>query len=342
MAKAKKLPSGSWRVRVCDKLDPATGRYVYKSFTAATKKQAEFLAAEYKMNGKKKTASAADLTLSEAYERYIESKSNVLSPSTVREYMRSARCDFPRLVDRKLCEITQEDVQIAINEYAVNHAPKTVRNAHGLLSAVLSAYYPDFSLHTGLPKKQKEELAIPTENEVKALLEATKGKHLHRAILLGAVGTLRRSEICALTKEDMHETGIMVNKAMVMDKNKKYVIKTTKTAAGTRFVELPEYVMDELRAVPGERIYAYSPQTLTNKFALLTKKVLGKSYRFHDLRHYSASVLHAMGVPDLYIMRRGGWENRDVLDKIYQHILTDEQKQFNAQINKRFTQAFNE
>lgn len=46
MAKAKKLPSGSWRVRVYDGKD-AAGKNIYRSFTAATKKQAEFLAAEY-------------------------------------------------------------------------------------------------------------------------------------------------------------------------------------------------------------------------------------------------------------------------------------------------------
>ena len=46
MANAKKLPSGSWRVRVYDGKDQ-NGKDVYKSFTAPTKKQAEYLAAEY-------------------------------------------------------------------------------------------------------------------------------------------------------------------------------------------------------------------------------------------------------------------------------------------------------
>ena len=42
MATAKKLPSGSYRVRVYDK---NTGKY--KSFTAETKKEAELMAAEW-------------------------------------------------------------------------------------------------------------------------------------------------------------------------------------------------------------------------------------------------------------------------------------------------------
>lgn len=339
MAKAKKLPSGNWRVRVYAG-DDETGKKIYKSFTAPTKKEAEYMASEYLMTGKKKAASAGDMTLREAYERYIDSKCNVLSPSTVREYKSCANRDLQELMPMKIKDLTQEDVQRAISRMAIDHSPKSVRNAHGLLSSVLGAYYPEFQLFTRLPQKKKSDTVIPTEAEVNALLKASEGKHLHRAILLGAVGTLRRSEICALTKADIRGNGVMVNKAMVMDENKQYVIKTTKTTAGTRFVELPKYVIDELKAVPDERVYNYSPATLTNKFVLLTEKVLGKKFRFHDLRHYSASVLHAMGVPDLYIMKRGGWDSRETLDRIYQHILTDEQKKYNEKIMEKFTDAF--
>lgn len=49
-----------------------------------------------------------------------------------------------------------------------------------------------------------------------------------------------------------------------------------------------------------------------------------------------------MGVPDLYIMQRGGWESRETLDRIYQHVLSDEQKRFNEQIAERFTAAFSD
>ena len=227
MAKAKKLPSGNWRVNLYDYTDPATGKRIYKSFTATTKKEAEYMAAEYKLDGKQRTASAGDMTLKEAYTRYIDSKTNVLSPSTIREYRRSARNDLQDIMPLKLRDITQEAVQRSINQFAANHAPKTVRNAHGLLSAVLGVYYPSFQLSTGLPQKQKTRITIPTEAEVKALLEAAEGTNMHQAILLAAVGTLRRSEICALTQSDVHDNGVMVNKAMVCDDNHEYVIKST-------------------------------------------------------------------------------------------------------------------
>ena len=53
MAKAKKLPSGSWRCQVYDYTD-TTGKRHYKSFTAGTRKDAEYQAAEYALNKKSK------------------------------------------------------------------------------------------------------------------------------------------------------------------------------------------------------------------------------------------------------------------------------------------------
>ena len=45
MAKAKKLPSGRWRIQVYD-YTGENGKIYRKSFTAETKKEAEFLAAD--------------------------------------------------------------------------------------------------------------------------------------------------------------------------------------------------------------------------------------------------------------------------------------------------------
>ena len=46
MATPKKLPSGNWRVRVYDYTDESNVRH-YRSFTAATKKECSYMAAEF-------------------------------------------------------------------------------------------------------------------------------------------------------------------------------------------------------------------------------------------------------------------------------------------------------
>ena len=70
MAKAKKLKSGNYRVLVPDFKDEK-GKWHYKSFTAKTKKEAEYMAMEFSHNRQRSSASYDDLTLKEAYERYI-------------------------------------------------------------------------------------------------------------------------------------------------------------------------------------------------------------------------------------------------------------------------------
>ena len=88
MPKAKKTKAGTWKVTIYDYKD-STGKVHQKSFTAETKRDAERLATEYR-NGPK----LSDLTVGEAVKGYIDSKKNVLSPSTHRSYMAIYRAHF--------------------------------------------------------------------------------------------------------------------------------------------------------------------------------------------------------------------------------------------------------
>ena len=108
MAKAKKLPSGNWRVNLFVDTDPVTGKRRYKSFTAPTKREAEYMAAEYKMGIQKRSVS--EITLQEAMQRYIESQ-NALSPSTLRTYISMSKLAFKGVERCRLCDLTQEMIQ---------------------------------------------------------------------------------------------------------------------------------------------------------------------------------------------------------------------------------------
>ena len=324
MAKAKKLPSGNWRVLVYAGTD-ADGKRKYESFTAATKKEAEYQAAEFSYNRKQKTV-PENMTLGEAYDKYIESKSNVLSPNTVREYKRSRSRDLQGLMNIKLSQLNQDLIQREINEASTNHSAKSVRNMHGLLSAVLGVYMPDFKLHTTLPQKQKYSRQIPTDEDINKILEVAKGTLQEVPIMLAAFGALRRGEICALTPDDVRCNGVIVDKSIAINSDKESVVKAPKSYAGYRFVELPDFVIEKLRAWD----FNISPSTLTHGFDRLVKKAGVQHCRFHDLRHYHASILHALGVPDKYIMQRGGWSSASVLQDVYQHALKDKESEFAA------------
>jgi len=122
--------------------------------------------------------------------------------------------------------ITQDIVQKAINKESLTHAPKTVRNMHGLLTAVLNVYRPGFILNTSLPQKIPPKLYIPTDDDIKILLKHVNDEDMMTAILLAAYGSMRRSEICALESTDIFEQIIHVQRALVMDENKKMGSKT--------------------------------------------------------------------------------------------------------------------
>lgn len=335
MAKAKKLPSGNWRVQAYATIN---GSVVKKSFTADTKKQAELLAIEWQ-NGKK-TLSEENITLSEAYKRYIESKSEVLSPNTIREYKRSAERDLQDIMQIKLNDLTLEKIQISINKESLNHSPKTVRNINGLLSAVLKVFKPDFVLNTSLPQKTKKPLYIPTENEIKQVLQAAKNTNMELPIMLAVFGPLRRSEISALTKDDIDGLKVTVNKSLAKNADGEWVIKPPKTYAGYRTVEMPQLLKPLLDNVV-DKVTPYKPETITKKFHRLLKENNINNFRFHDLRHYCVSYLHSINIPTKYIMARGGWSSETVINNIYNHMLKDKNITMTEKINNSFDDNFN-
>ena len=330
MAKAKKLPSGNWRVQVYDK-----NTNKYKSFTATTKKEAEYKAAEYQLLADSGN-SYEDMTLKQAYERYIKSKSAVLSPSTVREYTRASRSDFPQLMLMKLSKITPQVIQTAVNEAATTHSPKSVRNMHGLLHSVLKAYHPTLTLTTRLPQSRKPDRIIPTTAEIQTLLDNADDV-IRVPILLASSGGLRRSEICALTPDDFNDFGVTINKAVVRDQDNKYITKQPKTSAGYRFVPLPSHIIKE--AMNWEH-FGLNPNTLEKRFLRLIRKLPVEHFTFHKLRHYFASELHAKGIPDQYIAEIGGWESVEMLHKVYQHTLRDKKPIISNKITNIFSDNF--
>ena len=157
MPKAKKLPSGNWRVQVYSHTD-GNGKKVYRSFTGSTKKEAEFLAVQFSQN-KKAARDPLNLTLGEATKRFIQSRDGVLSPSTIQGYEKILANAMPELWGIKLSALTSDVVQGAVNRYAKEpslrtgrtRSAKTVANAYGLISAVMREYSPDNVIHVRLP-----------------------------------------------------------------------------------------------------------------------------------------------------------------------------------------------
>lgn len=327
--KAEKLPSGNWRARVYLGKDE-NGKKIMRSFTAPDKKTCLFLANEAKV---KEEGKRSPMTLSQAIDAYVELKSNVLSPTTVREYSR--KNFFGALLDKKINDITTEDLQKAINIEATRNKPKTIRNKYGLVKSVLSLYRPNFNPQIRLPQKEKTDVYIPTRAELSAILERSKGTPIEIPILLAAFCSLRRSEICALNAGDVKGNRITINKALVQDKDKNLVLKTTKTTESTRTTVVPDFVIKKL---PQEgKITEMTPNAITKRFRRLLIECEIPLFSFHKLRHFFASELMAEGIPDKYIAAMGGWKTDSTLKKVYQHIMTDQRARMEESITSHFS-----
>ena len=334
--KAKKLPSGNWRVLVYDYTDGNNKRH-YKSFTDPDKKVAMFMANDYLAHHRGEAEiTYDDLTVKQAFDRYIETREAVLSPTTIREYKRMAKSYFQQLMPMKLSKLTPEHIQIAISELSLKLSPKSVRCCHGFLHAVVSTYRPNFVFNTRLPQKQENDYIIPITAEVQKLLEVADDV-IRVPILLASQGSLRRSEICALTPDDFSDLGVRVSKAKVTDSEGKLVIKPPKTKAGDRFCPLPPDVIAEAR---NWKYFGLAPSTLTNHFTDTRDKADVPKFSFHKLRHYWASELHARGIPDKYIAEAGGWETVEMLQRIYQHTLRDHSTEMTNKIISIFDDNF--
>lgn len=337
MATAKKLKSGSWRCLVYDYTD-GNGKRHYESFTAATKREAEYLAAEYAAT-KKKKPEVLKVSIGNALDNYIKIKSNVLSPSTIRGYKALRRNYYSSIQSILLENVTQEIIQIWVNSLSMSKDAKTVKNAHGLLSAMLSVYLPSIALHTTLPKKEKEIPYIPIESDIQQIIEYFKQNDIEmlKSVYLAAFGTLRRSEICGLMGNDISGNVIHVHSAVVMDDSANWVKKNTKTSSSDRYIPLPEFVINILPQ--NGNVVSITPSQISSRFNCALKKLCIPHFRFHDLRHYSASIMHALGIPDQYIMQRGGWSSDGVLKAVYRNTMDDYTEKFSNQINKYFENA---
>ena len=348
MATGKKLPSGSWRCQVFSHYEETKQsdgttkkKRVYKSFTSddpspkgkrLVEQEAAIFAAEKDTHAKK-----CNITFEDALARYIETKDPVLSPATTRGYRvisHTLNTEFPWFCKKIIDNISQSDIQKLINQDSASRTPKTVRNHHGIISAVLKMFRPNFALNTTLPQKVQPNLYIPSDADIKRLMAAVKDTELEIPVMLGAFGTMRRGEICALTVNDIDGDLIHVHQAVFEDSQGRLGLKAPKTTSSDRYVDVPDFVINKIRQKG--YITKLKPHSITIMFDRALRQNNIPHFRFHDLRHYSASVQHALGIPDAYIMKRGGWSSDSVLKSVYRHALSDREKEMNTIANTHF------
>ena len=339
MPKAKKTKAGTWRVTIYDYKD-SKGKVHQKTFTAETRREAERLAAEYRM-----TPKIEDMTVGEAVASYINVKEAALSPATVREYKQISKNNFEssRFGSIYLTRLDTAAVQRFVSDLVEDDkSPKTVRNIYGLMISSVRMYRPGCVFPVTLPAPKKPELYTPSSDEVNKLIAAVKGdRELYIVVLLCAFGPMRRSEACAIMYSDIDNktNTITVRRARVKGENSQFVYKDLpKNFSSYRSIIYPENVIEAIGRGIGY-VINQNPDAISRHFDEALCDAGLPHFRLHDLRHYSASILHAIGIPDQYIMARGGWKTDHVMKRVYRDTISDIEKEMNDKINDYFSRV---
>jgi len=300
-------------------------RMVIESKKKPHEKDAEFMINELISKELKSSAQSnnSKLTVLNASERYISSKENSLSPSTIRGYKLYLKA-LPELFKETLIDdVTEEQLQQLAKHLQSNHSVKYTKNIIGFLKSVLKMFRKNFSVNVTYATEIKEEPYIPTAAEVKSILEVAKGGRFEIPIMLAACCGLRRGEILALTPDDLEENNVLhIKKDVVQTDSGKFVLKNCpKTKGSVRDVFVPEEIAKLIRE---RKVVCDCHPNSINDWLIRTEKKLGiQEFSFHKLRHYFCTTLHENGVPDATIMKLGGWSDPSVMTRIYRHGRTD-------------------
>lgn len=324
------LPSGSWRLRRM-----INGHKIQVTFDHYPTDAEKQLAIADQLQVNVEDVRLYKETLKICAESYIKSKRNVLSPATIREYERFTKNVIPAdLLKTPLSKITQIRIQNVVNDYAADHSPKSTANYSSFICSVLKMYGKDYNIT--LPQKEDKEPYIPTSDEVKAILSAVSGTKYEIPYTLACCG-LRRSEICALTAEDIeiisdHIAVVRVNKALVKDEHNKWVIKKPKTVQSNREINIPVTIA-QLIINQGHAYNGY-PDYLSDHLYEIEDSLGIERFSLHKLRHYFASALSESGVSEADILALGGWSTPSTMKTIYRHsMLKNKQEERQNVIN---------
>lgn len=316
----RKLPSGNYfiRLRLGGEEIPITCSTARECTRQATLIKAEYLA------GKRK-APPKPRTLRQEIDKYIAARSNTLSPLTIRGYRIIQKNRFQALLDRAPAQVDPAEYQGIVNAEAALCAPKTLKNAWGLIRTVIHEATGQYPPDVKLPAQVTSKGRFLAPDEIKVFVKAiAPTKYAVPALL--ALSSLRISEIEALRWEDVPKNPkiIKVRGAVVLDEKNRRVMKAAnKNATSTRSVPImiPELAAalerDRQRCGP---VMTISANSLRYGIKITCERNGLPVVGIHDLRRSYASLAYHLRVPEMIAAEIGGWADTATMHKIYTKI----------------------
>lgn len=350
----------------------ANGKPFYKRFSGLNWDQLQFDILTYKkefeagMHQDDDPTYVKPMTLDEAFTKYINTcralsgKDGDYSDSTIPGYESIRKHAFQNIMDKEIDKITVDDIQTyldtAVSERTGKRkSVKTLRNEFYLLKPVMEKYAPDLNLKKiKIGKRKKKKLMVMKMADAPRILAAAKERHPEFFVytLFALVLGMRPSEVYALCWGDISASpqislvdqkkhlygAVNVNKAIVMNEDRVYKEKGTKTEAGERVLRHDWSFFETLyetlpRGKDNERILKMNPRQQQYHWALMRDELgLDKTMRFYDLRHYHCSVMVASGAPEDYIAADMGHSTIDMAHNVYVELIEEKQQNIDLSV----------
>lgn len=242
-------------------------------------------------------------------------------------------------------QVTRDDLARVINIMAATHSQKTIRNHHGLISAVLGRAVEEgwvtknpakkMDLPDGSTAHDAAEMRVLTPEEFHRI-EERMPEH-YRPFVRFLVGSgCRWGEAVALTVADVQLPNVRIRRALKWSPDNHRVVGKPKTRKGNRTVMLGEELGRDLRAAcegkAGTDLVWTAPRggailhrTFWSRVWLPAVADLEPRPRIHDLRHTHASWLLSQGIPIYVVQARLGHESIKTTVDTYGHLMPDAQ-----------------
>lgn len=324
--KPRQLPSGSWCIQM--RLGPERKSFTVTAPTASQCiSKARLQKSEYQAGirlGDDPLAEEQEVvTLSVAIDRFLESRQNILSPSTMRGYRGIQRQRFKDMMKVNVYDITEDVAQRAVNAEAMLVSPKTIKNAWRFIREVLEAETKQ-RIKVDLPKVPKHDKEFLEPDQIKVFINEVRGDILEIPALL-ALCSLRRSEILGLNWKnvDLKNRFVRVRESAVQDEGGAIVRrKINKTDASRRDVPMIPQLYEALSKVSKKTGYVvdFHINSIWSGVNRVCRSAGLPEVGVHGLRHSFASLAYELKMPVKLAQEIGGWSDEKVLMEIYTHL----------------------
>lgn len=310
----------------------------------ADAKEAE---AEYRKNN---TEIKKDITVGKYFDMWFENYVDDLGENTKENYACIINKHvLPKFENMLLTDLKSDVLQEFYTEKKKILSGTRVNGIHKLIKMALSyAVMWEYlrsnpAQYVKAPVIDKPKIVIPTDVEMKKILEYARSYDAYIAIIIGATTGMRMSEILALEMDsiDMENRKFIVKNSYNDTKN---IIDKTKTEASERYVtmlkgteiEFQKYIYQKKKNMVQFGSMYYNNNFLctyvdglkltrnyvSKRFKKIVRKLnLDDNINFKSLRHYHASWLLRQKVHPKVVQERLGHKSIKITLDTYTHLI---------------------